>query len=137
MYSKLPTARFPMPPFHCVKTITVRDGSAHGSGRRPPALTTLKMAVVRPRPRAGVIAAAAVNPAWRRLWRSAKRTSCRNSRCQEFGRDHRREPIGRRKLMVDVTLVTAATKRAHVTTLVTTLTIPKAWTGRRAKGLKG
>jgi hypothetical protein len=46
-------------------TATIRSGAAKGSGRSTTALTTLKMAVVAPMPRASVSTAVAAKPGCR------------------------------------------------------------------------
>src|SRR5690242_7924125 len=62
------------------QTCMMRDGSLKGRGRRRTALTTEKMAVLAPMPRASTTMAAAENPGLRRRMRREKRNSESRSR---------------------------------------------------------
>src|SRR5690348_9640425 len=57
------------------QTCMMREGSSKGSGRRRTALTTEKIAVLAPMPRASTTMAAAEKPGFRRSMRKEKRKS--------------------------------------------------------------
>src|SRR6266699_3279775 len=88
------------------QTCMMRDGSSKGRGRRRTELTTEKMAVLAPMPKASTTIAAAENPGLRRKMRREKRNSESKSRavietpplsygpgapCHSLGREKRRK----------------------------------------------
>ena len=63
---------------HRLQIMIARSGSAHGSGRRSTAFTTLKMAAFAPMPSPSVSTATAAKPGWRPSVRAPKRRSCQS-----------------------------------------------------------
>src|SRR5690242_14467137 len=80
-----------MPLGNCSSSHTSRSDSGYGRRRSNTASTTVKMAIVAPRPRASVAIATALNPIFLRSWRTANLKSFHIARIFGLGTHVRRQ----------------------------------------------